>query len=97
MIIDPQLAQRVVAGAIAMAGVACLAAAVVHERRMQRHRKPGVSYADATIRRDGGWKRNDLFTPEGLGHQRRASAFGVAGALLLVTSLAVWAMLGTFL
>ena len=46
MIIDPQLAQRVVAGAIAMAGVACLAAAVVHERRMQRHRKPGVSYAD---------------------------------------------------
>ena len=87
--------QILVSGVVALAGVACLAAAVVHERRMHRHRKPGVSYADATMRRDGGWKRNDLFTAEGLGHQRRASAFGVAGTLLLVVSLAVWAMLGT--
>jgi hypothetical protein len=87
--------QLVVSAMLAVAGVACLVAAVVHERMMQRHRKPGVSYADATVRRDGGWKRNDLFTPAGLGHQRRASAFGVAGALLLLVSVAVWAVLGT--
>jgi len=62
--------------------------AVYHERRMHRHRRPGVSYAAATFRRDGGWRRADLFTEQGLAHQRRASSFGVLGAAFWLLSLA---------
>ena len=83
-----------VAGPLAVAGVACLAAAVVFERRMHRHRQPGVNYADATLRRDGGWRRRDLFTDEGLQQQRRASRFGLAGTLLLVSALVAWVAMG---
>ena len=86
--------QVLVAGPFAVAGVACLATAVVHERRMHRHRQPGVRYADATLRRDGGWRRRDLFTDEGLREQRRASRFGLAGTLLLVAALVAWVLLG---
>ena len=69
------------------AGVASLIWAVVNERRMQRHRRPGVSYRDVTLRRDGGWKRDELFAPEGLVYQRQASKWGVTGALLLILAV----------
>lgn len=61
---------------------------------MQRHRQPGVSYAAVTLRRDGGWRRADLFTPEGLRHQARASRFGLAAAALWVLGLVALAALG---
>lgn len=86
--------QLVVSLAFAALGVGCLATAVYNERSMHRHRQPGVSYGEATLRRDGGWRRADLFTPAGLRHQRRASAWGVTGALLLVASLLAWVLLG---
>lgn len=60
---------------------------------MQRHRQPGVTYAAVTWRRDGGWRRADLFTPEGLRHQARASRFGVAAAALWVLALAALVVL----
>lgn len=73
--------------ALAVGGTLSMAVAVYHERRMHRHRQPGVTYARATFRRDGGWRRADLFTPEGLRYQRQASKYGVTGALLWVLSL----------
>ena len=77
---------------LAIAGTISAAYAVVWERRMQRHRQPGVSYWQATMRRDGGWRRDDLFAPEGLRHQRRASRYGLIGAALWVLALAAWAI-----
>lgn len=74
-------------------GCAAIARAVYNERTMQRHRQPGVSYRDVTFRRDGGWRRANLFTPAGLAHQRRASGYGVTGALLWVAALAAWVLL----
>lgn len=76
-----------VATTLILAGTLLMAVAIYHERRMHRHRQPGVTYAEATFRRDGGWRRNDLFTPEGLRHQRLASGFGVPGALLWLLGL----------
>jgi hypothetical protein len=64
-------------------GTASAGVAVWNERRMQRHRHPGISYAAVTWRRDGGWRRADLFTPEGLRYQARASRFGL-------TALGLW-------
>jgi len=61
--------------------------AVLNERRMHRHRQPGVTYAQATFRRDGGWRRTDLFTPTGLEYQRRASRYSAFGALLWILAL----------
>jgi hypothetical protein len=69
------------------------AAAVMHERRMQRHRQPGVSYRDVTLRRDGGWRRDDLFTAEGLAHQSKASRFGLLGVVLALAALLAWVAL----
>lgn len=66
--------------------------AIYNERRMQRHRRPGVSYSDVTFRRDGAWRRSDLFTEEGLRHQRLASSFGVPAALLWVLALIAYAL-----
>lgn len=66
--------------------------AVLNERRMHRHRQPGVTYAQATYRRDGGWRRTDLFTPEGLAFQRRASKYGVLGAALWILALLTYIM-----
>lgn len=83
-----------VVGAAALASLACLIGAVVFERRMHRHRRSGVTYAAATFRLDGGWRRDDLFTAPGLRLQRRASLCGVAGALLLLASLGLWVALG---
>jgi hypothetical protein len=79
--------QFLAAGALSAAGVCCAALAIRAERRMQRHRQPGVGYAAVTLRRDGGWRRADLFTPEGLRHQRQASAFGITAAALWVLAL----------
>jgi len=67
-----------------------MGAAIVNERRMHRHRQPGVTYSQATYRRDGGWRRTDLFTPEGLAYQRLASRYGVTGAGLWVLALIAW-------
>jgi hypothetical protein len=85
---------KAVPALLACLGVVLLGAAVVAERRMQKHRQPGVTYAQVTLRRDGGWRRADLFTPTGLRYQRRASLCGVTGAVLLVASLLAWIGLG---
>ncbi len=74
------------------AGTVSMAAAIYNERRMHRHRQPGVTYAQATFRKDGAWRRADMFTPEGLRYQRLASGFGVPGALLWVAGLIAWAL-----
>ena len=79
-------------GALALAGTLLMGVAVFNERRMQRHRQPGVTYAQATLRRDGGWRRADLFTEEGLRYQRRASGFGVPAALLWAFAVLAWAL-----
>lgn len=86
--------QLIVSTVLALLGVAFLGAAVVQERRMHGHRRPGVSYRQATFRRDGGWRRGDLFTEVGLQHQQRASLYGITGAALLIASLLAWAALG---
>jgi hypothetical protein len=67
-----------------------MAVAIRNERRMHRHRQAGVTYRAATFRRDGGWRRTDLFTPEGLAFQRRAARFGVIGGTLWILSLVAW-------
>ena len=67
-----------------------MALAIYNERRMHRHRQPGVTYSQATYRRDGGWRRADLFTAEGLAHQHKASRFGVTGAALWILALATY-------
>jgi hypothetical protein len=79
-----------VAAFFAIAGTILMAVAVFNERRMHRHRQPGVTYAQATYRRDGGWRRADLFTAEGLAYQRLASRYGVIGAALWVLALIAW-------
>jgi hypothetical protein len=79
---------------LALLAVSFLVAAIVHERRMHAHRQPGVSYGQATFRRDGGWRRKDLFTDVGLRHQQRASLYGITGVALLVASLLAWIVLG---
>jgi hypothetical protein len=67
--------------------------AITSERRMHRHRQPGVTYAAATLRRDGGWRRADLFTPEGLKHQARAAGFGFVTVVCWVLALAAFVLL----
>ncbi len=90
---DPVSIQLVVSATLAGLGVIALAIAVVCERAMQRHRQPGVTYRQATLRKDGGWRRDDLFTDTGLRYQRRASTFGVTGAVLLLASLLAYGLL----
>jgi hypothetical protein len=88
---DGPLAILLLAFILVVAGTISMIVAVVYERLMHRHRQPGVSYAQATFRRDGGWKRDDLFQPEGLRFQRKASRFGVMGALCWIVGLiALW-------
>jgi hypothetical protein len=86
--------QHVVAGLLAAVGAAALGVAVSFERRMHRHRQPGVTYETATFRKDGGWRRGDLFTATGLLLQRKASLWGATGTLLLAASVAAWVVLG---
>jgi hypothetical protein len=78
----------IAAAVLGVVGNVSVIVAIVYERRMQRHRQPGVSYAQATLRRDGGWRRDDLFTPTGLDLQRRAARYGAIGVLL-------WILAGT--
>ena len=75
---------------LAVAGTVAMLVAVRYERRMQRHRRPGVGYRDVTFRRDGGWRRDDLFEPEGLALQRRAARWGATGAALWLAALVAW-------
>jgi hypothetical protein len=82
----------VLAAALGITGTLLMGVAIYNERRMQRHRQPGVTYSQVTFRTDGAWRRSDLFTPEGLRYQRRASGFGVPGALLWVLALIFWAL-----
>jgi hypothetical protein len=86
-------AQVIAAVCLAAAGALAAAVAVVHERRMHRHRLPGVSYWAATWRRDGGWRRADLFTPQGLAHQRVAARFGALATTFWLLALIAWVML----
>lgn len=86
--------QTFAAGGLFVLGAGAIALAVRHERLMQRHRRPGVSYRDVTLRMDGGWRRSELFTPAGLAHQRLASRFGVTGAALWIAALVAWAAMG---
>ena len=86
--------QAFVALALFVAGIAAFATAVRYERAMQRHRQPGISYRDVTLRRDGAWRRADLFTADGLRHQRLASRFGLVGAVLWIAALGAWIALG---
>ena len=74
------------------AGLVMVGVAIWNERQMQKHRQPGVTYAQVTLRRDGGWRRGDLFTPKGLAYQRRASAWGFPGLTLLIIALVAWAV-----
>ena len=82
--------------ALTLAGAGCWSAAVAvrHERRMQRHRLPGVTYAAVTFRRDGGWGRTDLFAPEGLAEQRRAARAGMIALACWILALLGWLVLG---
>ena len=89
-------AQVIVSTLLFAAGIAAMVMAMRQERLMQRHRQPGLSYRAVTLRRDGGWRRSELFTGAGLEHQRTASRYGVAGALLWLAALAVWIGLGMF-
>jgi hypothetical protein len=86
-------ARTLVAAALGAAGTLSVGCAVAFERRMHRHRRPGVSYRAATLRADGGWRRADLFTEEGLRHQARAARFGWAGVALWLAALAAWVVL----
>ena len=90
---DPVSNQIVVSATLAALGVIALGIAVASERAMQRHRQPGVTYRQVTLRKDGGWRRGDLFTDTGLRYQRRASSFGVTGAVLLLASLLAYVLL----
>lgn len=79
--------------ALLVAGAISLGVAIFYERRMHRHRLPGVSYIEATFRRDGGWRRTDLFSAEGLEHQRRASRYGLVGVLLWIVALLTYVLM----
>jgi hypothetical protein len=85
---------QAVAAAIAAAlGIGAAAVAIYHERQMQRHRQPGVTYGAVTWRRDGAWRRSDLFTPQGLAHQARAAKFGFLAVASWVLALILWIVL----
>lgn len=80
------------AALLGVAGTLLMGIAIYNERRMQRHRQPGVTYAQVTLRKDGGWRRRELFTDRGLKYQRRASGFGIPAALLWAFAVAAWAL-----
>lgn len=89
----PSNIQLGVGVSLAALGIVLLASAIWNERQMQRHRRPGITYRDVTLRVDGAWRRSDLFTAAGLVCQRRASAFGVAGVVCLLAALLAWMLL----
>ena len=81
---------------LAVAGLAAMGYAVLNERRMQRHRLPGVSYWAVTLRRDGGWQRSDLFTPAGLDLQKNAARFAFRGIMLWTLAALAWGAIHWF-
>ena len=83
-------AKLLLGDALAAIGSLALTYALVCERRMHRFRQPGVSYWQATMRLDGGWRRNDLFTEEGLLHQRGASTWAVVGVTFWALAMVLW-------
>jgi hypothetical protein len=85
--------QVLTASLLGSTGTILASLAMWNERRMQRHRHPGVSYAAVTWRRDGGWRLSDLFTATGLRYQALASRFGVGDAVLWVLALVSWVLL----
>lgn len=85
--------QALITGVFALAGVGAAGCAVLNERRMQQHRQPGITYAAATFRRDGGWRRAELFTARGLEYQVQASRFGIAAVVLWICALLSWVLL----
>jgi hypothetical protein len=85
--------QLVTTSLLAVAGTILAGLAVWNERRMQRHRRPGVTYAAVTLRRDGGWRRSELFTAQGLEHQALASRFGLGATVLWALALLAWVLL----
>lgn len=87
--------QLFVASSLGLAGTISAGVAVWNERRMQRERHKDVSYARATLRLDGGWRRSELFTAEGLRYQALASRFGLTAAALWLAALLAWVLLGT--
>ena len=91
--VAPMSVHFAVSVSLAALGIALLASAIWNERQMQRHRQPGITYRDVTLRMDGAWRRCDLFTAAGLVYQRRASAFGLAGVLCLLAALVAWMLL----
>jgi hypothetical protein len=86
-------ARSLVSASLAFAGLVAAAIAIANERRMQRHRMPGVSYGAVTFRRDGGWQRSDLFTEQGLACQRAAARSGMIAVTCWVLALVVWVAL----
>ena len=84
----------VLPAALGLTGVVYMTVAVVNERRMHQHRQPGITYQAATFRRDGGWRRADLFTEEGLAFQRKAARNGVIGGALWIVALLVYVLMG---
>ena len=85
--------RAIVSCALAVAGIVAMLIAVVSERHMQRHRRPGVTYRDVTLRKDGAWRNDALFTAAGLRYQRRASTWGVIGTLCWLGALVAWIVL----
>jgi len=77
----------------AFAGVVAATFAIVSERRMQQHRQPGVTYGAVTFRRDGGWRRSELFTARGLEYQAQAARCGVSAGVLWGVALLSWVLL----
>ena len=87
---------KLIPAVLAVAGCAAQVYAIAYERRMQGYRLPGVSYWAATLRWDGGWRRGDLFAPEGLALQRRASGMALRGVILWALAALSWALIRKF-
>lgn len=88
-----QSLQLIITSILVLIGAVCAGLAVWNERRMQRHRQPGVTYAAVTFRRDGGWRRAELFTARGLEYQALASRFGFSAAVLWGLAILAWVLL----
>jgi hypothetical protein len=52
-----------------------------------------VTYAAVTFRRDGGWRRSELFTARGLEYQAHAARWGITAAVCWGVALLSWVLL----
>ena len=80
---------------LALTGAGAATLAILSERRMQQHRQPGVTYGAVTFRRDGGWRRTELFTARGLEHQAQAARWGITAAVCWAAAFLSWVLLAT--